>query len=215
MNTSMKIHYSKQHVPIRLQIPALAFSIHHWDKCKRTKCLPRDSICALHGYVIQAHHCLKSKIQPLKKNSNVSFDVSPVLGFLNNIIDTVNDEFRRQLSDILYFQCQSTQITALLAGASVHISPSQILSYLKGKPTAAITHGDILLETACTTSKMRLLRSLSTEGGIDDKVLPQNLLKSAFITLLSSVTSPAANAFLSFLVIQALFWGIALSLVSA
>nr|CAB3263321.1 uncharacterized protein LOC108950678 [Phallusia mammillata] len=99
------------------------------------------------------------------------------------------------------------------------VEAAQLLKYIPSENRALSDVLAVLSSTQLNNERMNVFfdsqTNLSTEGGIDDKVLPQNLLKSAFITLLSSVTSPAANAFLSFLVIQALFWGIALSLVSA
>ena len=183
---SLKIYYNHTSL-YRVEIPSRGMSIHRWSLCphRAVHCFSKKLFCTINGIYIFPLKCqnlhslhqektiLRLKKRLSSKNlSEVKYPFPHSDLFLNEIKDQLN-EFALKLNEQNHLlHCQLERTLNILSSTSGKLYPSEILSLALGRPSLAVSAGDVITQLTCQPINATVLPTLAFDNETKFSLLP-------------------------------------------
>ena len=171
----------------RVEIPYRGMSIHRWSLCphRAVHCFSKKLFCTINGIYIVFLKCQnlqslhqKKTILRLKKHlsskilSEVEYPFPHSDFFLNEIEDQLN-EFALKLNEQNHLlHCQLERTFNILSSTLGKLYPSEILSLALGRPSLAISAGNVITHLTCQPINATVLPTLAFDNETKFSLLP-------------------------------------------
>ena len=183
---SLKLYYNHTSL-YRVEIPSRGMSIHRWSLCphRAVHCFSKKLFCTINGIYIVPFKCqnlqslyqektiLRLKKHLFSKNlSEVEYPFPHSDLFLNEIEDQLN-EFALKLNEQNHLlHCQLERTLNILSSTLGKLYPSEILSLALGRPSLAISAGDVITQLTCQPINATVLPTLAFDNETKFSLLP-------------------------------------------
>ena len=154
---NVKLHLNSLKQVYRAEIKQLGISLLSQTTCPPSvfTCFPKSSVCDPSGIILVPHHCSSLKSLQVTKRPVSKPPTLPLVRFLQEMTDTMQETINKLNSDLNFQECQLQSLFTTLYSLVGRQYPGQVLTSLLRKP---------VLGTSANRSASPQIRKLRTQG---------------------------------------------------